>query len=1093
MAKMIKRTLAMLTALAIVATQLAIPALAAEEETTQPQATMEVTLEATAAAPQEPVVNTDTNVDVVYNPDGKTTTTETNTQTFDPNTGVSTNKTETVVVTEKKEGNVDTEQTNWDSEERVQRPTQYPPVTENEGSPIEGSTVTTVVKGDVVTNVKGKETVTETRTHTSENSTHVEGAIQGNETTNIVDTTVTTVTTTGQLLDTGKDEDQQDKESSELDIPSAKANETSEWAEGEVTGQWGQGKLETGDLPELPVPQDSDPEIVTPDAPNGITITMSPDGKWVTEYFDITLEDVSSGKFKMPTGRESQPYTVTEIYDENNEHVGYRVSRVREARRPDPDSSVVKPAEGQENWTQQGDITPQYVDPGTFQEGTVVNGNETIITEAIYDTATGAFMGYRVTTILKEVAEPVIKDLSQPVAPGTDPDLVPDLNRPTTSTDGKETFDSFTLPQKPAKSETDNDDGTKTVVTVENLVENGRHVGFTTYTDTTDAQGNLVRRERVNIYGTTTTKEVDTVADPTHERWVTTTTTTTVQDFFSVKNTRNMAQDQVRVDTYTTDVTTETDTFMLMSTEDSMYFLLNGRMYVVTDQQGKPVNNLQVATPNTVPLGSGSYPGDSDLLFGSGYTGSDLNTNYKNGVKLNGYGLYSNFKVKDTGGTSHSTKQYELFDGKNSYFVYCVELNTDISSNPDMIYSPDKLSSGESVNSSTEQKIRAVAVNGFWGTANGLGSLQAVKDLLIRQGHKTAADNLTPGIALAATQAAMWNYGKNGSATIDMDSLYTIHGTITETEKQTIQTLRNVLVNLAEQNSSNQSNQVAETIRASDITSSSVTLNHKVTNADGTDKMVGESNVYNADVAFQVAVNTSSFNGDLIMTLSHGGKAIGKYRLAGNDDPNNLFEEKILKRITPDASGNFKIEGVELTEGVEVTLNISGTQHLDDGIFVYRDNGLIGVNWQDLVGMTKKEQSVNVTVGLEFNVHEPQVEHQNVTQEQERQDTMTYTRKARRTDSQIVNTTSGTKEVVRDHDIDVYGTVTVTTTERKYTRESRDWEEYYSYDETTDTGTGRGDLQADPPKTGDLTLIWAAISCLSLCGAAVLGMKKKEA
>jgi len=55
-------------------------------------------------------------------------------------------------------------------------------------------------------------------------------------------------------------------------------------------------------------------------------------------------------------------------------------------------------------------------------------------------------------------------------------------------------------------------------------------------------------------------------------------------------------------------------------------------------------------------------------------------------------------------------------------------------------------------------RLRAIAQNGYWGTAIGQGSLNSMKELLTGS-NKKYQSKIDEGIALAVTQASIWTYG----------------------------------------------------------------------------------------------------------------------------------------------------------------------------------------------------------------------------------------------------------------------------------------------------------------------------------------------
>ena len=85
-----------------------------------------------------------------------------------------------------------------------------------------------------------------------------------------------------------------------------------------------------------------------------------------------------------------------------------------------------------------------------------------------------------------------------------------------------------------------------------------------------------------------------------------------------------------------------------------------------------------------------------------------------------------------------------------------------------------------------------------------------------------------------------------------------------------------------------------------------------------------------------------------------GGEEVRKVRLAGADDP--LLP---LGRIIKNDDGSYTIPDVELTEGVYVTLNLSGTQALGTGVYVYQSEKIGNLTSQTLVGLATGDRKVS--------------------------------------------------------------------------------------------------------------------------------------
>lgn len=966
---------------------------------------------------------------------------------------------------------------------------------ETGGSITEGNPSVEVTT-DITTTVKGSEDTQQNISHDSKtNIETITGSLEGKETTTVEGTTITTTTTIGELIteETSADNPvEKDLTGSDVTV--------GDWVEGTPTDNaWDEGELAEGEADEGTTQITSSATVELKD-PENVTLNLKPGGT-DTKTIHVTLEDVSSGAYTLPTGDD---YVVEEL-KVDGKLVGWTVTHKSTTSTADTPYETVT---GETKETQVGNENKVVVKPAGYTVGETTEGNVKTIVEEILDD-NGNFKGYKVTKITTTESDN-----------SDNPDIT-ESGRDTTATPAEES-ENFTLPEKPQESVTTNEYGGTTTVTVEDLIQDGKHVGYKTTAVTTSADGEVMYTETKSIYGTTSAKTTVTQADPETEEKVTTTkvTTTEVEEIYTVETTRNMELKTERVERYETTIVTDQDTYQLVQTEDGgMYFLYQGKMYAVQGTN-TVTENLDVATNDTVAM-SGYTDTDDVRVKGetvkgekgekitvtTHYTGQTPVSDGKGDGKWThvGYGLYSDFVLTDSEGTAHSAKQFAIMDGDTIRYVYCVEMGAGIAEGTfysSTEYTEDNDNKAPWAGASgTVEQLRSVALNGYWGTESGLGSLAAVKDLMIRNGLEKEAENLSVGMAVAATQAAIWEFGSEKG--VEFDGQFVTYDdergkAPTEADQATIVALRDLLVKLA--NDKNGAG-VAEVIDASDITGASITLESKATDDAGNVKTDEAGNeLYKSDLSFKLEVSTSSLNGDLLLEIiDENGREIAKHRLVGENSNWLSFA-----KITPDENGVYTIEDVELAEGVVVTLKLSGIQHLDDGVFIYEGAN----NKQDFIGLSRKENNVDITVNLEFNVEDPEIERISSTTTQLRTDTKTDTKTDTRTDTKLStqNVTSGNVVTVNTHNVKVYGTITVTETEKEITKEERAWEAGWQYLLTVIDGDDGGDDDdddlieildeevplADVPKTGDISALWAAMSLISLGGLAVLKKKREE-
>lgn len=1154
----LRRMMALIVALALCVGQIAVPAMAAEQETTvhvtvTPIENGIVVESATASDAGTVTETTKTITETTKEVPGGTVTTKTE-SVSETTTDTATGDVTGTLESEKKEVQTDlTVDKGSDGTDTVDRKEWESTTTETDIQPETGENPTTQVTTETVTTVTGSETQVENKDVDGDVETTT-GSLHGKEDTETV-TTTTTTTTTGDVLLTEEDiTDEPIVETTPTEQETInKTEENDGWEFGEETDNaWDSQEDLTEGTETTPISEEETTTLIIEEWEESVTLTMEPNGETVTEEIALTLEHVSDGVYTDPaTGNQ---YTVEKVY-EGDKCVGWKVTNqsTEETQYWKTGDPVDPETEEEAQWTETGSET-KVIEPENYTEGTEqLDENTTRTTKKVTDPETGEFLYYEVTTVTDTttVTDSTYDSQRETITTGelvkpegstttgengeTIVTTVEDLmengqlvgyttTTVTTDSDGNHLStvtdnvyaappveDTFTLPEKPQGGVRVTEDGKVIATFVENILENGTHVGYKTTTVTT-VDGVVTYTESRSIYGTSASTSTVTVMDPQTEQKVTTTNTvvTTVERVYATETNRDMDLEQEKTDYYNTTITTVTDEYILENTADGkLYFTYQGVMYEVKGTS-TIVEDFDVATNSTVSMDGLTLADDMRTKkdFGnvndhySGYLDSDAEDSNQNGVWTHvGYGQYSGFVLKDSKGGAHTAKHFAIKDGDTIRYVYCVELGTGIETGT--YYDPNEYTGtpGEATTppwtgaEGNIAQLRSVALNGYWGTDSGLGSLQAVKDLMIRNGYEDEAANLTEGMAMAATQAAIWEYG--APAGVDFTGDYityddSIGSAPTEADANTIKTLRNLLIRLANDGTGAG---VAQAITPDKfIAGSTITVHNRMEDADGNAKTDNSGNtLYNTDLSFQMAVSTSSINGDLILSITNErGDDLGQYRLAGENGENEDYDT-----IYPDpATGVYTIKNLVLAENVEVTLNLDGVQHLDDGIYVYE-----GANeMQDFIGLSMKKNKVDLSVSLEFSVEDPAISHTHTVKKDNRVDTRVHTKYDTRTDTKVTTLiqTDSTTVTKNSHNIKVYGTVTATETKVEETKEHRHWHSHWQYLtdlSETDGGGGNGQtqegtLRSDAPKTGDISDVLTAISMLSLAGVILLRRKR---
>ena len=124
-----------------------------------------------------------------------------------------------------------------------------------------------------------------------------------------------------------------------------------------------------------------------------------------------------------------------------------------------------------------------------------------------------------------------------------------------------------------------------------------------------------------------------------------------------------------------------------------------------------------------------------------------------------GYGLYSNILLGYWNGNefkrANYVHQFKLEDAAGrEYYAYCADWSTGavMSTKYELV---NVLDASYIKDKTAREHLQAIAENGYWGTNEGIGSLEKVREL-VGEEYRSAIND---GIALAVTQAALWKYG----------------------------------------------------------------------------------------------------------------------------------------------------------------------------------------------------------------------------------------------------------------------------------------------------------------------------------------------
>lgn len=488
-------------------------------------------------------------------------------------------------------------------------------------------------------------------------------------------------------------------------------------------------------------------------------------------------------------------------------------------------------------------------------------------------------------------------------------------------------------------------------------------------------------------------------------------------------------------------------------------------------------------------------------------------------VYLGETGLESIIRAVTKGDAPYKMHQYLLRDKDgNCYVVYCADADTNASGNfkYELLNLEELLASEDATEADKQalEHMKLVAQNGYWGNGDedAIGSLDTVKENLKAYLKDSKSDaeidailsEVTPGLALAATQAALWYYGggSDGSGVeldfANIEDWYKavtgsyvpgqgLVGTgadevknnkieLTEYEKAALKALFESLI-YAEPSTGSQlvtEEQFAQsvTVTVKNVIDQSIT---EIVDGEEIEKAAAET-VYNTDVAIVMGVTKDQITGKLTVQIWATGED-GEPAMVGEADffDNNRWNGNTLT-----------IQDVELPNGAKLSIKLVGTQDLGQGVYVFQSEEKDGKTSQTFIGLAQDhiEKNVDLSVDLVFNVKNSEA-------------TITTT-------TTVGSEDDGNSDINNDQDSN--------------TNEDRDEEEEEEEIPDPDTPLSEEpeeeipdpdiplvdlpdeDIElddpdiplADVPATGDISMGWYAAAALSACGLTVVTVGKKR-
>lgn len=319
-----------------------------------------------------------------------------------------------------------------------------------------------------------------------------------------------------------------------------------------------------------------------------------------------------------------------------------------------------------------------------------------------------------------------------------------------------------------------------------------------------------------------------------------------------------------------------------------------------------------------------------------------------------------------------SLQQYTLSDRNGSIITaYCADQLTSTEDN--FGYTMHNLSDASYYDKEDAEQIRTVVTNGYWGTESGTGSLDAFRDMMRRSGHFTQAeiDAVNEGIAMAATQHAIWFSSNRAHKTIYLNSYYTekpgFGYPAKAAPKEAADLIYKLCFYLTDLPPTAQDVITSNTTIINEknfLESVSVTIKDKPQGAAANLDADKTNDVYTVDLTIDLVVKPVEYNGDnLVMKMvGEDGSVIAAGRLVGSLQAGEV-------QVTTDENARFTFSNLQLQEGGQnIRFMLDGSQTLHNGAFLFLSQEIDGTTSQPLVSMAQGVHQVDVELDLSFEL-----------------------------------------------------------------------------------------------------------------------------
>ena len=358
------------------------------------------------------------------------------------------------------------------------------------------------------------------------------------------------------------------------------------------------------------------------------------------------------------------------------------------------------------------------------------------------------------------------------------------------------------------------------------------------------------------------------------------------------------------------------------------------------------------------------------------YVGADHSIFESRNLYTNGYYMNGKYVDEKCYARWDYIQQFILADAITGELTttYCADQVT--STQDGYYYTIENVEDADYYEPAQARKIRSIALNGYWGTDQGLGSLAALKEKLAATGNFSAAELslLTDGVAMTATQYAIWSFSNQSNGSKPISAYYTDDSgnilQLDESSTASVDLLFKVYNYLVSLDPAAVEDTTADTIINKDnfLKNIGITAAKRIEDHPNNQDENADNDAYTVDLSFTMAVKPSTANGDNLVAkvVDPEGNVLAVGRIAGETQEGELA-------IQGDENGTYTFTGLEMIEGTQV-LNIvlEGAQQLRQGVYLYTSEVRNGVSSQTLVGIAEGTHQVNedLSWNIKFSVNE---------------------------------------------------------------------------------------------------------------------------